>query len=201
MIEFGRIYNEEVEHLHLQRELYRREAAEQGMSRRQQNEYPLEIREDVPDFVDWLSDYTSSLIRRYGIRNVDVELRRLSEMPSVNAESYKHMWAYGNHYRVEEEGLQAGYVTQDYGIACAFGAEDGQGASMSMIGVLKDIIVVRYSARRRVVMKGSWIRNNVGERLSTRVDEYGFTIVRFNDRIAGHQEPYVLPATVRQVCL
>jgi len=70
---------------------------------------------------------------------------------------------------------------------------------MSMIGVLKDIIVVRYSARRRVIMQGSWIRNSEGERPSTRLDEYGFTTVRFNDRIAAAREPYVLPATVRQV--
>jgi len=55
--------------------------------------------------------YTSSLVRMRGLRNVDVELRRLSELPSVHAESYKHMWAYGNHYRVHEDEVQNGYVT------------------------------------------------------------------------------------------
>jgi hypothetical protein len=58
---------------------------------------------------------------------------------------------------------------------------------------------VRYSAQRRVVFRGSWIRNDPGPRSSTKVDQYGFTLVRFNDRIPRNMEPYVLPATVRQV--
>ena len=109
------------------------------------------------------------------------------------------MWAYGNHYRVENEGGSLGFVTQDYGIASIFGAEEGRSAGVSMVGVLKEIIVVRYSAQRRVVFRGSWIRNDLGPRSSTKIDQYGFTMVRFNDRVARNREPYVLPATVRQV--
>jgi hypothetical protein len=111
------------------------------------------------------------------------------------------MWAYGNHYRVENERDNAGFVTQDYGIASIFGAEEGRSAGVSMVGVLKEIIVVRYSAQRRVVFRGSWIRNVPGPRSSTKLDQYGFTMVRFNDRIPRNTEPYVLPATVRQVIL
>lgn len=68
-----------------------------------------------------------------------------------------------------------------------------------MVGVLKEIIVVRYLAQRRVIFRISWIRNDHGPRSSTKVDQYGFTMVRFNDRIPRNTEPYVLPATVRQV--
>ena len=68
-----------------------------------------------------------------------------------------------------------------------------------MVGVLKEIIVVRYSAQRRVVFRGSWIRNDPGPCASTKVDQYRFTVVRFADRIARDREPYVLLATVRQV--
>ena len=70
---------------------------------------------------------------------------------------------------------------------------------MTMVGVLKEIIVVRYSAQRRVLFRGSWIRNDPGPHASTKVDQYGFTVVCFADRIARDMEPYVLPATVRQV--
>lgn len=185
----------------MERELFQREAAARGMPRRQQFLYPPHIQDDLPDFADWLTQYTTSLINIQGVRNVDIELRRLSQLPSVNAESYKQMWAYGNHYRIHEENMELGFMTQDYGIACVFGAEDGQSAGLSMVGVLKDIIIVRYLARRRVVMRGSWIRNTGGNRSSTKVDDYGFTMVRYNDRIAALHEPYVLPATVRQVCV
>ena len=106
---------------------------------------------------------------------------------------------YGNHCRVLNEGDEPQFVTQDYGIASIFGAEHGQSAGVTMVGVLKEIIVVRYSAQRRVVFRGSWIRNDPGPRSSTKVDQYGFTVVCFNDRVARDREPYVLPATVCQV--
>ena len=149
--------------------------------------------------MEWLPQYTTQLVNTHGSNNVDIELLRLSALPSREAESYQQMWAYGNHYRVVQEGDESAFVTQDYGIASIFGAEDGQSAGVSMVGVLKEIIVVRYSAQRRVVFRGSWIRNDPGPRSSTKVDQYGFTVVRFNDRVAREREPYVLPATVRQV--
>jgi hypothetical protein len=109
------------------------------------------------------------------------------------------MWAYGNHYRVENERVEHGFVTQDYGIASIFGVDEGWSAGVSMVGVLKEIIVVRYSTQRRIVFCGSWIRNDSEPWSSTKIDQYGFTMVRFNDRIARNREPYVLPATIRHV--
>ena len=139
------------------------------------------------------------MVNANGSSGVDIELLRLSSLPSRHAETYQQMWAYGNHYRVVNEGEEPGFVTQDYGIASIFGAEEERSAGVSMVGILKEIIVVRYSAQRRVVFRGSWIRNDHGPRASTKVDQYGFTMVRFNDRVARNREPYVLPATVRQV--
>ena len=179
--------------------MYRRDAATRGLPRRAQFLYPPELVGDLPDFVEWLAQYTNHLINVNGPGNVDIELQRLSSLPSRQAESYQQMWAYGNHYRVEDERAGRGFVTQDYGIASIFGADEGQSAGVGMVGVLKEIIVVRYSAQRRVVFRGSWIRNEIGPRSSTKIDQYGFTTVRFNDRVARNREPYVLPATVRQV--
>jgi hypothetical protein len=187
--------------LEADREAFRRDAAERGLSRREQCRYPNHLLHELPDFVDWLPQYTSQLVNANGSNNVDIELLRLSSLPSREAETYQQMWAYGNHYRVFAEGEEHGFLTQDYGIASIFGAEEGRTAGVSMVGVLKEIIVVRYSAQRRVVFRGSWIRNDPGPRSSTQVDKYGFTTVRFNDRIARNREPYVLPATVRQVNL
>lgn len=47
---------------------------------------------------------------------------------------------------MENERDSLGFVMQDYGIASIFGAKEGQSAGVSMVGVLKEIIVVRYSA-------------------------------------------------------
>jgi hypothetical protein len=189
------------QHLESERATFRSEAAARGLSRREQLRYPEALLHGLPDFVEWLPQYTTALVNRRGSSNVDIELLRLSALPSSHAETYQQMWAYGNHYRVENERDNAGFVTQDYGIASIFGAEEGRSAGVSMVGVLKEIIVVRYSAQRRVVFRGSWIRNVPGPRSSTKLDQYGFTMVRFNDRIPRNTEPYVLPATVRQVIL
>lgn len=161
--------------------------------------YPDDLSLDLPDFVEWLTQYTNQLVTTHGTHNVDIDLLRLSALPSKEAETYQAMWAYGNHYRVATDEDSSGFVTQDYGIASIFGAEEGRSAGVTMVRVLKEIIVVRYSAQRRVVFRGSWIRNDPGPRASTKLDKYGFTIVRFADRIARDREPYVLPATVRQV--
>ena len=183
----------------MDRETYRREAALRGLTRREQYRYPPHLLHGLPDFVEWLPQYTTQLVNAHGSSHVDIDLLRLSALPSKEAETYQQMWAYGNHYRVLNEGDELGFVTQDYGIASIFGAEEGRSAGVTMVGVLREIIVVRYSAQRRVVFRGSWIRNDPGPRSSTKVDQYGFTVVRFNDRIARDREPYVLPATVRQV--
>lgn len=170
-----------------------------GLTRREQYRYPNHLLHGLPDFVEWLPQYTTQLVNAHGSSNVDIDLLRLSALPSKEAETYQQMWAYGNHYRVVNEGNELGFVTQDYGIASIFGAEDGRNAGVTMVGVLREIIVVRYSAQRRVVFRVSWIRNDPGPQSSTKVDQHGFTIVRFNDRVARGREPYVMPATVRQV--
>ena len=194
-----RQYQALAEQLEADREAFRRDATSRGLTRREQYRYPDDILHDLPNFVEWLPQYTNQLVHAQVSGNVDIELLRLSALPSREAETYQQMWAYGNHYRVMKEGDDSAFVTQDYGIASIFGAEEGRSAGVSMVGVLKEIIVVRYSAQRRVVFRGSWIRNVPGPRSSTKVDQYGFTVVRFNDRVAREREPYVLPATVRQV--
>ena len=150
-----RQYQALADQLDAEREGFRRDAAERGLPRREQYRYPDAIMHDLPDFVDWLPEYTSQLANASGSRGIDIELLRLSCLPSRHAETYQQMWAYGNHYRVVNEGEERDFVTQDYGIASIFGAEEGRSAGVSMVGILKEIIVVRYSAQRRVVFRGS----------------------------------------------
>lgn len=133
-----------------------------GLNRVEQYRYPEAFLHGLPDFVEWLAAYTTNLGNASGSSSVDIDLLRMSTLPSKDAETYQQMWAYGNHYRVAHEGDEHGFVTQDYGIASIFGAEEQRSAGVTMVGVLKEIIVVRYSAQRRVVFRGSWIRNDPG---------------------------------------
>ena len=84
--------------------MFRRDVAARGLPRRAQYAYPPELVDDMPDFVEWLSQYVSQLVTANGSGNVGIDLQRLSVLPSRQAETYQQMWAYGNHYRVENEG-------------------------------------------------------------------------------------------------
>ena len=118
-------YQALTEQLESERESFRRDDAARGLSRRDQYRYPDALLHGLPDFVEWLPQYTPSLVNAHGSSNVDIELLRLSALPSRDAETYQQMWAYGNHYMVVNEGDNVGFVTQDYGIASIFGAEEG----------------------------------------------------------------------------
>ena len=95
------------------REAFRRDAASRGLTRREQYQYPPNILHDLSDFVEWLPEYTTQLVNSHGSNNVDIELLRMSALPSREAETYQQMWAYGNHYRVVNEGDSSAFVTQD----------------------------------------------------------------------------------------
>jgi hypothetical protein len=94
-----RQYQSLAEQLEADREAFRRDAASRGLTRREQHQYPDDILQDLPDFVEWLPQYTNQLVHARGSGNVDIELLRLSALPSREAETYQQMWAYGNHYR------------------------------------------------------------------------------------------------------
>lgn len=127
---------------------------------------------------------------------MDIKLLQLSSLPSREAETYEQMSAYGNHYRVENEEDEPRFVTQDYDIASISGAQEGRNARVCMVEILKESIVVWYLVQRKVVSRGSWIYNDPGPQSSTKVDQYGFTMVFFRSQIA-RRELYALLAIVR----
>jgi len=80
------------------------------MPRKQQFLYLGHIWDDLLDFIDQFTQYTTSLRTMQGVKNVDIELCRLSQLPNVNAQSYKQMWIYSNHYRVHEGNVEFGFM-------------------------------------------------------------------------------------------
>ena len=106
-----REYQALTEHPEAEREWFMNDAATRGLSRREQRIYADANVHALPDFVEWLPQYTSVLVNEAGSSNVDIELLRLSALPSRDAETYLQMWAYGNHYRVANETDNLGFVT------------------------------------------------------------------------------------------
>jgi len=68
---------------------------------------------DVPPFGEWLQAHVHGALDCNEMINKDII--HLSQPPSLVVYSYASMWAYGNHYNVEEVGV-ACHTTFDFGI-------------------------------------------------------------------------------------
>ncbi len=123
------------------------------------------------------------------------------------AYTYKNMWAYGNHYQVDDHEGPMVHVTYDSGMACIFKQGSQRStwdrnivvANLHYIGVLKEIIAMSYGGLRLALMKCSWIPINTHRNATVRQDEYGFWVVNRRWKVPTHVEPYVFPSTVSQV--
>ena len=69
-----REYQSLVESLETERAAFRSEAASRGLGRRAQHQYPGHIMHDLPDFVEWLAEYTTCLVNSHGSSNVNIDL-------------------------------------------------------------------------------------------------------------------------------
>jgi hypothetical protein len=52
--------------------------------------------------------------------DVDPDAIHFSRLPNLIAYMYKSMWAYGNHYQVDEHEGRMVHATYDSGVACIF---------------------------------------------------------------------------------
>ncbi len=104
-----------------------------------------------------------------GLVEVSKELMQLSHPPRCKAYTYDSMWAYGNHYQVDQEDGHPSHAMYDFGVACIFiQASHGLAweqniiiAYLQYVGVLKEIVVVNYLGLQLVLLKCSWILANV----------------------------------------
>ncbi len=121
---------------------------------------------DVLPFADWLQVYVRDVVD-YN-QPIDEDIVRLSQPPSKIAYTYGSMWAYGNHYRVDKEAGEC-HATYDSGSASSFmqgscsSARDRNIiiANIMYVGVLKEILLVKYLAMNRILFGGSWIPSNL----------------------------------------
>lgn len=124
------------------------------------------------------------------------ELLWMSCPPEENVISYNAMWAYGAHFRCDDERGPA-HVTYDSGVASITA---GDSSTPIDVGVLKSILIVTYGGVTVSIMKCSLVAP-VGEgRRTIMKDRSGFWTVQFNKRLDERRHnPYVFPSSVSQV--
>lgn len=157
--------------------------------------YPEELATPFPSFATWLYHH----VRRERSVNqfpISRELLWISCPPVENVLSYNAMWAYGSHFRCDEETGSA-YVTYDSGVASLSGRDTN---STIDVGVLKSILMVTYGGTNVCLMKCSWIGPVEEGRRTIKKDSSGFWTLKFNSRLDERRHnPYVFPSAVSQV--
>jgi hypothetical protein len=81
-------------------------------------QWPYHLAHDILPFATWILN----IVRVQIANGVDVDLNviHFSHPPNPIAYTYKSMWAYGNHYRVDEHEGRMVHATYDSGAACIF---------------------------------------------------------------------------------
>lgn len=138
---------------------------------------------------------------------VGEELLALASPPCRRACSFKSMTSFGSHYRVdlEEEGVS--HVTFDSGVAeldinDVHGGNPMNGTAVDLVrvGILKDILVLRYGHLNIVLMVVSWVAKDTPQQKMLERDAHGFWLANMAARPRDTSSPYILPALASQVC-
>ena len=130
----------------------------------------------------------------------------LSRKLSATITHYTTMYAYDNHFRVDDE-RGTSHVSFDSGVATIITQECRSSrvdqspihASLQYVGVIKDIFRVDYRHIFFNVFRCSWIKPNMDGNATIREDEHGFWSIKFNARQPAGLESYIFPCDVSQI--
>jgi hypothetical protein len=202
----GREHKNNIEELENNRRIYREEIRGGRRGRMPPFEYPAHLATDVPTFSTWLHAYVKHAIDT--AVDIDDILVSIAQPPLRLALRFARMWAYGNHFRTDNEQHSRRHSTYDSAICTIFTEEvrdDGVDGGVSealiqYVGILKDILVVSFGALKVTLMRASWIPMHNAHNAPSRIrDEYGFFLVKHESRLPAMEEPYVFPSQVSQV--
>ena len=138
--------------------------------------------------------------------DVFMDVQALLMPPSRNAKSYKSMYAYGNHIRVQS--IEANMNTCDSGVAATFSqacrasssSRNVRTADLEYIGWVEEIIGVDYGEFELIVLYCTWMRANLrGVGATMKRDDYGFTLIKFDRVIPYSADSFAFPLHVQQV--
>lgn len=157
-----------------------------------------------PTFAAWLETRVREMVDAG--ETPAQQLASMSRLPSRTVKEHPSIWAYGYHFRPDNEEDRS-HVTYDAGVAaiisqvCQSSSSDPNPvvAALKYVGVVKKIAEINYGTVKYNVMKCSWIRPDWEGNPTMRVDEDGFCSVKFRARQVPAIEPYILPRHAQQV--
>ncbi|KAG0573462.1 hypothetical protein KC19_VG180400 [Ceratodon purpureus] len=170
----------------------------------QSTAYEARTRRRFTRFPHWLEERVQQMSNN-GERP-HVSLVFMSKLPSPHVSHFASMYAYGNHFRVDDKAGHS-HISFDIGVACiatqtcrsSIADQNPLEVDLKYVGIIKDIIQVEYGHIKYITLKCSWIRPHLEGSRSIRVDEHGFWSVKIAARQYPPVEPYVMPSHVKQV--
>jgi hypothetical protein len=159
----------------------------------------------MQSFPEWLRAEVDA--RKAEGQEVSEDVEDTSRPPSLQAQRYKSMYAYGYHYRVKsaEEAITK---TCDSGVAaffqrpCRSGRRYGNSvdANLEYIGQILEIVELNYGRHCTVILVCDWVKANYRWRNATvKKDEWGFTLANFNAMVEYGYESFAFPIHCDQV--
>lgn len=166
--------------------------------------YPPELPE-MQSFPEWLRSEVE--VRKDEGQDIPDEVEDTSRPPSLQAQRFKSMYAYGYHYRVKsaEESITR---TCDSGVAaffqrtCRAGRRDDivVEENLEYIGQILEIVELDYGRHCTVILVCDWVKAIYRSRNATvRKDEWGFTVANFNTMVPYGYESFAFPVHCNQV--
>jgi hypothetical protein len=166
--------------------------------------YPSDL-DVMPSFAHWFR-LEIERMKQDGV-SIPEDVEDSSSLPSMQAQRYKSMYAYGYHYRVKnaEESITK---TCDSGVAtffsrpCRSGRRDEHlvDANLEYIGQILEIVELNYGRHCTVVLVCDWVKANYrGRNATVKKDEWGFTIANFNAMVPFGYESFAFPVHCDQV--
>jgi hypothetical protein len=166
--------------------------------------YPQEL-EVMPPFAQWFR--TEIEARKEDGESIAEDVEYTSNLPSLQAQRFKSMYAYGYHYRVKsaEESITK---TCDSGVAAFFRRPCRSGrrdlnvvdANLEYIGQILEIVELNYGRHCTVLLVCDWVKANYrGRNATVKKDEWGFTLANFNTMVPFGYESFAFPIHCDQV--
>ncbi len=165
--------------------------------------YPLEL-DLLPSYENWLPQTLYS--KKENGENIDLEAIQLSLPLALKATSYQVMYAYGNHIRVKS--VETNLVTMCFGVAITFTTmckSNGQDSSpikanLEYVGWFEEILELDYGTTCVIVLFCKWVKANYKvTRMTMKRDEYGFTLVNFNEMLPFSKDFFAFPIHLEQI--
>jgi hypothetical protein len=166
--------------------------------------FPPELAE-MQSFAEWLRIEIDA--RKEEGQDISEDVEDTSRPPSLQAQRFKSMYAYGYHYRVRsaEESITK---TCDSGVAAFFRRPCRGGSrfntvveeNVEYIGQILEIVELNYGRHCTVILVCDWVKANYrGRNVTVKKDEWGFTVANFNTMVPYGYESFAFPVHCDQV--